>query len=389
MFDFAVLPPEINSGRMYSGPGSSSLQQAGASWSRLAAEMRSATVAYRSVISGLTGGDWLGPSSESMAGAASAYAEWMDTTAAQVEQTASAAKAAAKAYESAYAVTVSPAAVAANRARLLSLVSTNILGHNTAAIAATEAQYAQMWAQDAEAMYGYAASSATASQLPALTSAPTTTTDSPATAQQASNAAQAASGSTSVGESLLDELDALLNFGSGSNLASVFSGGGTSALGTFLNGNFLSSTLINGSLAGGPFNPQFILQSLSNFSFLQAREAVAANLGMLQLFDSGPLASSGLSGLGAVGSGASASIGTASRLGAMAVPLNWSAVAQATPISSALGGTPLVPANTAAAGVPGGVAAPMPNAPAALRRRAIPKYGMRLPPVVARPPAAG
>ena len=40
-----------------------------------------------------------------------------------------------------------------------------LLGQNTPAIAATEAQYAEMWAQDAAAMYGYAGSSAAASQL--------------------------------------------------------------------------------------------------------------------------------------------------------------------------------------------------------------------------------
>jgi len=35
-------------------------------------------------------------------------------------------------------------------------IATNILGQNTPAIAATEAQYMEMWAQDAAAMYGYA-----------------------------------------------------------------------------------------------------------------------------------------------------------------------------------------------------------------------------------------
>ena len=46
----------------------------------------------------------------------------------------------------------------------MTLIATNVLGQNTPAIAATEAQYAEMWAQDAEAMYGYAASSAVATQ---------------------------------------------------------------------------------------------------------------------------------------------------------------------------------------------------------------------------------
>ena len=52
--------------------------------------------------------------------------------------------------------------IAANRTQLASLVATNIFGQNTPAIAANEAQYGEMWAQDATAMYGYAANSAAA-----------------------------------------------------------------------------------------------------------------------------------------------------------------------------------------------------------------------------------
>lgn len=55
------------------------------------------------------------------------------------------------------------------------LVATNILGHNTPAIAATEAQYGHMWAQDAVAMYGYASSSALATLLTAFTEPKQTT----------------------------------------------------------------------------------------------------------------------------------------------------------------------------------------------------------------------
>ena len=151
MLDFAALPPEINSARMYSGAGSGPLLSAGAAWSQLAAEMRSAAASYSSIISGLTSGSWLGPSSASMAAAAAPYAAWMNTTAAQAEQTAAQAQAAVSAYESAFGMTVPPAVIAANRAQLASLVATNILGQNTPAIAATEALYGEMWAQDAGA----------------------------------------------------------------------------------------------------------------------------------------------------------------------------------------------------------------------------------------------
>ncbi len=69
------------------------------------------------------------------------------------------------ALENAHSATVPPAVVAANRAELAAIVSSNILGQNTPAIAATEAQYVEMWAQDAAAMYRYAGASAAATQL--------------------------------------------------------------------------------------------------------------------------------------------------------------------------------------------------------------------------------
>jgi PPE-repeat protein len=72
----------------------------------------------------------------------------------------------AGAFEAAFAATVHPAAVAANRAQLVSLVGSNVFGQNTSAIAAIEAEYEQMWAQDVAAMVGYhAAASAAAGQL--------------------------------------------------------------------------------------------------------------------------------------------------------------------------------------------------------------------------------
>ncbi|GAB5019976.1 hypothetical protein JHV675_51230 [Mycobacterium avium subsp. hominissuis] len=49
--------------------------------------------------------------------------------------------------------------MAANRSLLATLLQTNILGQNDAAIAATEDEYGQMWAQDVAAMFSYAAAS--------------------------------------------------------------------------------------------------------------------------------------------------------------------------------------------------------------------------------------
>ena len=110
-----------------------------------------------------------------MAAAAEPHAEWMSTTAIQAEDAAIQAKSAAAAYEAAFAATVPPPLIAINRAQLTVLNATNFFGQNTAAIMATEAQYAEMWAQDAAAMYCYAGSSATASQMTPFSLPPQTT----------------------------------------------------------------------------------------------------------------------------------------------------------------------------------------------------------------------
>ena len=110
----------------------------------------------------------------------------MRSTATQAEQTAVQAKAAAAAYEVTFAAMVPPPVIEANRTLLQALVATNLFGQNAPAIAATETLYAEMWAQDATAMYGYAGASASATTLPPFTQAPQTTTGpSAATSTQA------------------------------------------------------------------------------------------------------------------------------------------------------------------------------------------------------------
>ncbi|ORW97907.1 hypothetical protein AWC27_04675 [Mycobacterium szulgai] len=173
--DFGSYPPEVNSARMYSGAGSGPLSAAAEAWAALAAGLHSAANSYQSVVSTLTAGPWLGPSSASMSAAAASYAVWLRVTAAQAEETSAAAKAAAAAYQTAFSATVPPPMVAANRSQLMTLVATNVFGINTQAIAATDAQYGEMWAQDAAAMHGYAASSAAATALTPFNPPPPTT----------------------------------------------------------------------------------------------------------------------------------------------------------------------------------------------------------------------
>ena len=206
--DFAALPPEINSGRMYAGAGPGPLLAAAAAWDDLASELGSNASSYQSVISGL-GSSWQGPSSTSMAAAAAPYVSWMTATAAQAEETANQARAAVASYEAAFAATVPPPVIVANRTLLMTLIATNILGQNTLAIAATEAHYMVMWALVAAAMYGYAGSSAAATQLTPFTEPPQTT-NAAAEPMQAAAATQASTSTASnIGTELTQFIDSL------------------------------------------------------------------------------------------------------------------------------------------------------------------------------------
>ncbi|WP_118914891.1 PPE family protein [Mycobacterium shigaense] len=186
--DFAALSPEVISTQIYSGPGAGSLLRAAAAWDGLAAELHSTAASYAAAISDLVGESWQGSSAESMAAAAAPYVAWLAGTAARAEQTSAQALAAAGAYEAALAATVPPAIVAANRSQLAALLQTNILGQNGAAIAVTEAEYGQLWAQDVAAMFAYASASESAGGLPAFEEAPATTGDSAAAVQAAAAA---------------------------------------------------------------------------------------------------------------------------------------------------------------------------------------------------------
>ncbi|MGB3896624.1 MAG: PPE family protein, partial [Mycolicibacter sinensis] len=204
--NYAALPPEVNSLRIYTGPGSTPMRAAAAAWSGLAAELHSTVTSYETVIAELTGQAWLGPASVALTQSAARYATWMAATAAQVDQTAAQANAAAAAYEAAFSATVPPTVVAANRAQLMLLVATNVLGTNTAAIAANEAEYAQMWAQDAAAMYAYAAASATATGLAPFQQPPQTSNPAGPLSQTAATGTAGLDASSSNIQSLLGQL---------------------------------------------------------------------------------------------------------------------------------------------------------------------------------------
>lgn len=392
MLDFAALPPEINSARMYAGPGSGPMLAAAAAWNTMGAEMRSAAAAYGSVVTELTGSGWLGPSSMSMLAATAPYLAWLNITAMQAEQASGQAFAAASAFESAFAMTVPPPVIAANRAQLAMLLATNVLGQNTPAIAATEAQYAEMWAQDAGAMNSYASASSTASELAPLAAPPSTANTDGVVAQANTLAQVARTPVGSVQSALSSSGGGTSSTGSlSSYLAGLLSGSNNSAFGTFTNGNFFSTAVVNGSLAGGPFNPQFIIASVQGVLAAQH----ATTLGGLDDFaaDAEGVASADLasSTVGSVGRGASGGVGNAHLVGSLSVPQSWTSAANVTPGQTAVQATGVTgltdTAAAPAAGGPGGVAGPMGSTGRRLRR-AIPKYGFR-PVVMPRPPAAG
>ena len=354
--DFGALPPEINSGRMYVGPGSGPLLAAAAAWDELAAELQSTGASYSSTIASLTTGQWTGPSSIAMAAAATPYVAWINSTGAQAEEAGTQAKLAAGAYEAAFAAMVPPPIIEANRALLMTLIATNILGQNTPAIAATEAQYMEMWAQDAAGMYAYAGSSAAAAQLTSFIEPPQTTNSASGTTQAAAVSQASSSGAADIGTQLSQMINSLPtalhslatgiaespttatgNLLSGLSLPQLFSLPSTTSLpaglGTDLaNWNTIWSTLtgsysIQGwtAIPGGPF-----LSFGQAYAWGQNGQGAAAYL-------SGPKAISGalapLIGGGAKlssaigGAPVSGAIGKAALVGGMSVPQGWTEAA--------------------------------------------------------------
>lgn len=401
MLNFGALPPEVNSANMYAGPGSGSLLAAAAAWNAISAEMRSAAASYEAVIKSLVSEGWLGPASAKMAAAVEPYVEWMSTTAVKAEQAGTQANAAAAAYEAAFAATVPPPLVAANRTLLSNLVATNIIGQNSAMIAATEAQYGEMWAQDASAMTSYAASARIATEMTPFSQPQSdTTTDG---TQKQSNAVVRA----------LDDSGSTLAAGTGDNPLAPGSGDSTTGLSGLLNmlsnqpssENLLGAFLNNNSVSGlsnafttnGILNPTTIVDPAATAA-ANAAVAGASTSGLEDL--SAGLSSAGLASAtrSVAGTAATAGLGQASLVGSLSVPPSWagtgatvSTVAATTQVGAGAyhgfgAATPMVMEEAGAVGMPG---VPLAGIPGSHEDEfADPIYGFR-PRVIGRPPAAG
>jgi PPE-repeat protein len=397
---------------MYAGPGSSSMQAAASSWNGLAAELSSAATGYEQVVNQLVSDEWMGPASTAMASAAQSYVSWLSNTATQAEQAATQATSAAAAYEQAFAATIPPPMVAANRAETAAAVQANVFGQYTALIAQLEAQYGEMWAQDSSAMYTYASQSAAATQVTPFAS-PAASTNPAGTATQAAavTAAQGNSAATS-SQSILQELISVLP----SNIQALLTPAGFQS-------QFGSLSSIISTLYGFIFGTTILPTSLSAFvnqyapyaSFFYNTEGLPyfsvgmGNFGVQIAKTTGALtgaaapaaAAPALPGLGGLGAGlggaagahtagVTAELGGAGSLGRLAVPASWAGSA---PPQVPTPGNP-IPVSTVSAvqeGGGGNLLGGMPLAGAGAGGHAGgagPRYGVK-PTVMSRPPFAG
>jgi PPE-repeat protein len=307
--DFAALPPEINSGRMYSGPGSGQMMEAGAAWQNLARELSWAAVSYSSVVTNLTDGSWRGPASASMAAAAATFVAWMNAAAAKTHQAAAQAEAAASAFDTAFAATVPPPVIAANRAQLAMLVATDFLGINTAAIMATEAQYAEMWAQDAAAMYGYAGSSATAATLTPFSPPQQNTNPGGLAAQSATVANSGGTQTATTVDTIIQQILADIN-------------------------KALEPDTVNSGISAFATVPSIILSALAALSAGSKSAVTAADATVAALTDVGTELGRVATTLGSVGtapvaSAVSAGLARTASVGALSVPPAWGTLTSA------------------------------------------------------------
>ena len=321
IMEFTTLPPEVISALIHSGPGSESLANAAAAWRQLGADLEDAADSYAAAVSSMNDA-WHGPSAAAMSASAAPYLAWLRTTSQQAQQVAASAQAAAVAFNSASASVVPTATVLANRTTLAQLLATNTFGKNLPAIAATEANYQQMWANNAAAMTRYQAASSQATTLPQFTSPTSTTNPSAQATQSGAQTAAATNAGTSTAakaaaatpaDAIPPAFDPNVGFAGQAN--------------TYAN-QFISS--------GFPIN---LLSYLAQSQSAQALQGVSAQVGQGVSEGEEALGGGGLGGaagaLGALGAGG----GGLGGLGALgAAGLSAPAAAAATGVAVPMGG---------------------------------------------------
>jgi PPE-repeat protein len=281
-----------------------------------------------------------------MAASAQTYVTWLTTTSAQLQEAAAAATSSAAAYEAAYSATIPPAVVAANRAQLAVLVATNILGQNTPAIAANEALYGEFWAQDAAAMYGYAAAASAASSALTPLTDPTENTNPAGQGQQATAVGQAV-GSNGTSSTLNNALGGAQNAASSAaNPAAVAAQDTPTSILSAINGLFgvpiVGNTIYNVGVTLA-WNTAMMTATLPLLAHFMAGSAFGFSIG-----DTAPLGAglgfgttlAGATGsVGGIGGATLAGMGEASTVGGLSVPAGWSAATPATVTDATLAGS--------------------------------------------------
>ncbi|BCO41748.1 putative PPE family protein PPE25 [Mycobacterium paraintracellulare] len=393
---------------MYAGPGSGPMMAAAAAWDEIAAEVGVAANGYNSVVTELISGPWVGPASISMISAITPFISWLSAVAAQAEEAASQGRVAAAAFEAAFAMTVPPPVIAANRVLLANLIATNFFGQNTPAIAATEAQYMEMWAQDAVAMYGYAASSAMASELAPFAPPPKTSTPDAASnqaaavakavAEPAGNTAQSTSQVASPQALSLNASQAMQVQATATNASAQ---GSTTGVSTSLQDLLGLNPTVYDTILKRTTGLAYFSNGIGQFASSIAQQLTFGPGGSTAgaggaWFPTPQFANLGLGNLGGGAahlSGVTAGAGQAARVGALSVPQHWatltSAVNQAT--VSEMEATPVQAAATGTTGPANGLLRGMPAGSLGRRGAAagyVNKYGFRYS-VLTRPPSAG
>jgi PPE-repeat protein len=386
---FMMFPPELNSGLMYSGAGSGPLMAAASAWDELAADLEATAAAYQTVLGQLIEVTWLGPTSARMAAATAPYVAWLGTTAGQAAQTSAQARFAAAAYESAFASTVPPAVIAANRALLVALVATNFLGQNSPAIAATEMHYVEMWFQDGLTMDTYATTSQQAVVLPEQTPAPNTSdggvsSDAAALAQTLENSISTLVKdlTTTLQAGMQMLLGGNSTLGSSTNsLSSAFSTAMTNLTGASTGAHSAAATGASGAAAStaansavGSIVPIQLTYYATMLASMPAKMLISLgnSMGASQAMQAGQQAMladvtsildekmkallGGISGqMRGFGSQITAQLASAGRLGGLSIPNSW---AQAAP--EMVRAAPVLPTNSVAAPL---LSAGTPNSP--------------------------
>ncbi|TAM72200.1 PPE family protein [Mycobacterium sp.] len=365
---FLFFPPEINSALIFGGAGSGPLFEAASAWDGLSVDLSSSASSFNTVVTDLAATAWMGPASVSMTAAAAPYVQWLLIAAAEAEVAAMQARLAAMAFEGALVATVPLPEVLANRARLLILIATNFLGQNSAAIAQTELEYVEMWAQDVAAMVGYHAGAQTlAETLPMFGAPPAGLAGGAASSGLAgladlvtaplTFASQFFQGLSSLGTAFVSQLQSVFMAFSPavSSLTSLMTSTPVATLTTVAQAGMYPATalvppMVTLAQNAGPVvasapaaTPAPALVGATNVA-ADAPHRVTSVLSDLQ-----PLSGGGLGALGV----ASAGLGSARFVGTMSVPATWQGSMPAYVPAPAMSGVAGGAATTAAVGAAG------------------------------------